>query len=98
MPVTMAQLGKHSMNAWDEILASIRSRMPAEDFRRWFGSTWFASDSGDQITVWVTSEPIRRHIENHHADDVRQAAAAVGRGNSTVRFLVGGAGEDDETE
>ena len=86
------------MNVWDEILDKIRDRLPAEDFRRWFGSSWFASDSGDQITVWVPSEPIRRHIENHHLDDVSRAVAAAGRGNTHIRFMVGGTGDEDEAD
>ena len=46
------------MTIWDQILEALRSQMPEEDFRRWFGATAYASDSGDQITVWVLSESI----------------------------------------
>jgi len=94
----MAPLRVLTMNVWDEILTSIRGQLPAEDFRRWFGSTWFASDSGDQISVWVASEAIRRHIESNHGDDVQNAVAAIGRAGTVVRFMVGGMGDDDELE
>jgi hypothetical protein len=48
--------------------------------------------------VWVPTEAVRRHIVNNHGDDVRRAVAAIGRGETTVRFVVGGTDEDDEDE
>ena len=47
------------MNLWDEVLEKMRADIPDDDFRRFFGSTAYASDSGDQLTVWVPTEPIR---------------------------------------
>jgi hypothetical protein len=70
--------------------------MPDEDFRRWFGATAYASDSGDQITVWVLSEPIRRHLPLHYAEALRKALAAIERRGTHIRFVVGGSDEDDE--
>jgi chromosomal replication initiation ATPase DnaA len=84
------------MTSWEQILRDVRTRLPEEDFRRWFGATAYASDSGDQITVWVPSEAIRRHIQNHYYETVQQAVDALGRMNTTVRFVVGGTDEDDE--
>jgi chromosomal replication initiation ATPase DnaA len=84
------------VTAWDQILERLRAGMPEEDFRRWFGATAYASDSYDQITVWVPSESIRRHIVNIYGDEVRRAAQAIGRATTHVRFVVGGTDEDDE--
>jgi chromosomal replication initiation ATPase DnaA len=84
------------VTAWDQILERLRAGMPEEDFRRWFGATAYASDSYDQITIWVPSESIRRHIVNTYTDDVRRAASAIGRGGTHVRFVVGGTDEDEE--
>ena len=84
------------MTIWDQILGDVRTHLPEEDFRRWFGATAYASDSGDQITVWVPSEAIRRHIQNHYNETVQRALRSVGRVNTTVRFVVGGTDEDDE--
>ena len=84
------------MTVWDQVLNDLRARMPDEDFRRWFGSTAYASDSGDQITVWVASEAIRRHIVNHYSEAVQRATVAIGRTNTTVRFVVGGTDEDED--
>ena len=84
------------MTIWEQILGDVRTTLPEEDFRRWFGATAYASDSGDQITVWVPSEAIRRHIQNHYNETVQRARRSVGRVNTTVRFVVGGTDEDDE--
>jgi len=82
---------------WDEVLERLRAALPAEDFRRWFGATAYASDSGDQITVWVPSEAIRRHLDNQYRDTIERAVAALGRRDTTVRLVVSGF-EDDELE
>jgi len=77
-------------------LERIRARIPEEDFRRWFGATAYASDSGDQITVWVPTESIRRHISGHYDNAIEQALAALGRTDTQVRLVV--SGDDDEDE
>ena len=84
------------MTVWDRILDELHATMPGEDFRRWFGATAYASDSGDQITVWVISESIRRHLALHYNDDLRRALAAIGRRDTHVRFVVGGTDEDGD--
>src|SRR5436309_1957729 len=58
-------LAERAMTIWDQVLETLRSKLPDEDFRRWFGNTAYASDSGDQVTVWVSTESIRRHIVAH---------------------------------
>jgi chromosomal replication initiation ATPase DnaA len=84
------------MTVWDEILERLRARMPEEDFRRWFGATAYASDSGDQITVWVPTESIRRHIASQYQDYIDRALVALGRSDAQVRLVVGGIDEDEE--
>ena len=85
-----------SSNAWTAILQRLRSRMEEEDFRRWFGATAYASDSGDQITVWVPSEPIRRHIERNYREAIAQALRSLDRPNAHVRLVVAGVSDDDD--
>jgi chromosomal replication initiation ATPase DnaA len=86
------------MTSWDQILGIVRSHVPEEDFRHWFGATAYASDSGDQITVWVPSEAIRRHLINNFQDDIDRALGALDRAGTHVRLVVGGMDEDDEEE
>ena len=84
------------MTVWDQLTAIIASRLEAEDFRHWFGATTYASDSGDQITVWVPSEGIRRHLTGHYQLLIDDALEQVGRRGTAVRFVV--AGEEDEVD
>jgi len=85
-------------NAWDAVIQKIHEGLEEEDFRRWFGATAYASDSGDQISVWVPSEAIRRHLTNHYGAAIDQALAAVNRRGTHVRFIVAGMSDDEEDE
>ena len=85
-------------NAWAQILSELRAEIDTEDFRRWFGPTAYASDSGDQITVWVPSESIRRHISSHYKESIDRALTAIGRPDTHVRLLVAGFGDEDEDD
>ena len=85
-------------NLWDQILERASSRMTREEYRRWFSSCAYASDSGDQITVWVPSEPDRRHITTHYIDLLEEELRALGRPGTHIRFVVAGYGEDEDGE
>ncbi len=80
---------------WAAITAELRAQMTDEDFRRWFGPTAYASDSGDQITVWVPSESIRRHIQIHFRGMIDRALETIGRADTSVRLIVAGMDEDE---
>jgi chromosomal replication initiation ATPase DnaA len=85
-----------SENVWRAVLDRLRSTLDAEEFRRWFDGTAYASDSGDQITVWVHSESVRRHILVHYQPLITRALQSLNRPDADVRFVVSGYGEDDE--
>lgn len=84
-----------SENPWDLVLTRLRRRLDAEEFRRWFSGTHYAADSGDQITVWVHTEAIRRHIMAHFQRHLDEALRAAGRPECDVRFVVTGVDDDD---
>ena len=79
------------------MLDHVRTEIQEEDFRRWFGATAYASDSGDQITVWVPNEPIRRLMESFH-DTINRGLAAIDRSDTYVRFVVAGLGDEDDED
>ena len=87
-----------SRNAWDQILDRLRSEIQEEDFRRWFGATSYASDSGDQITVWVPTEGIKRTLLQHFSEALDRALTAIGRTDTLLRFVVSGTGDDEDEE
>jgi chromosomal replication initiation ATPase DnaA len=86
------------MNAWDEILDKMRQRIPEEDYRRWFGATAYASDSGDQLTIWVPTEAIRRHIAVHYENALDRELKALGRSTTLLRFVVSGETDEEDEE
>ena len=86
------------MTIWDEVLNHLRTRIPDEDFRRWFGATSYASDSGDQVTVWVPTEAIRRHVMREFQAELDRAMAALGRPHTHLRMVVGGMEEDEDED
>ncbi len=84
------------MNPWERILVALRDLIDEESYRRWFATTSYASDSGDQISVWVLSEPARRHILVHYQDLIDDILITLDRADTHVRFIVSGMDEDDE--
>ena len=84
------------MNPWERILVALRDQIDEESYRRWFATTSYASDSGDQISVWVLSEPARRHILVHYQDLIDDILITLNRADTHVRFIVSGMDEDDE--
>jgi len=86
------------LNPWQRVLAQLRLEIDEEDFRRWFSSTSYAGDSGEQITVWIGAESLRRHIEVHFRDTIERALVALDRRHTHIRFIVVGFGEDDNAE
>jgi chromosomal replication initiation ATPase DnaA len=83
-------------NVWEQLLDRLRRDLDAEEFRRWFLPTAYASDSGDQITIWVPTENDRRHITRSYPDALSRALHAVGRGGTHLRFVVSGVGDEDD--
>lgn len=86
------------LNPWELALQYIQPRLDTAEFRRWFGESAYASDSGDQITVWVATESVRRYIEQHYHEEIDTALRSIGRSDTLVRFVVTGVGEDEDDE
>ena len=86
-------------NIWTQILDSLKADLDPEEFRRWFSDSSYASDSGDQITVWVMTAAQGRHISQNYLDRIRRELAAMGRGSTGVRFVASGyTGEEEDDE
>lgn len=83
---------------WDQILDQLRSDLIPDELRRWFGDSMQAGDTGDQVTVWVPSEPVRRHILTHYQDMIDRALEDLGRQNVEIRFVATGVADDEDEE
>jgi len=86
------------MNLWDQVLDKMRADIPDDDFRRFFAESSYASDSGDQLTVWVPTEPVRRHIATHYERAIERVLETLGRSNTLLRLVVSGTDEDEDDE
>ena len=83
---------------WDQILAKLGRDLIPDELRRWFGESMQAADSGDQVTIWVPSEPVRRHILTHYQDLIDDALEDLGRQDVEIRFVATGVGEDEDED
>jgi chromosomal replication initiation ATPase DnaA len=84
-------------NLWTQILDRLAPDVAPEDFRRWFSATSYASDAGDLITVWVSTESVRRHISTHYLASIERILTSL-RPHTSIRFVVAGLSEDDADE
>jgi chromosomal replication initiation ATPase DnaA len=85
-------------NIWTTILARLRADLDPEDFRRWFSDSTYASDSGDQISVWIPTDAQGRHIIQNYTDRIHRELARLGRGDTALRFITTGYAEDEDDE
>lgn len=83
------------MNAWEQVLEQLRGQLDDDEYRRWFGETAYASDSGDLVTVWVPSQAAARHLGVHYQRLIDTALAEIDRPEVHVRFIATGIGEDE---
>jgi chromosomal replication initiation ATPase DnaA len=87
-----------SESVWSRVLERLRQTIEPDEYRRWFSASSQASDSGDQLTVWVPSAAESRHIEVHYLDEIQRELERLERYDVTVRFVATGYGDEDEWE
>lgn len=85
-------------NIWLQILDRLRVELDSEEFRRWLSLTSYASDSGDQITVWVQSAADGRHILQNYNDRIQRALLSLGRTDTNMRFIASGYTDDEDDD
>lgn len=84
-------------NLWAQILETLGREVEPEEFRRWFSTTSYASDSGDLISVWVSTESVRRHLTAHYLASIERILNSL-RPHTSIRFIVAGISEEDDDE
>jgi len=87
-----------SGTVWGQILEKLRAAIDPDEYRRWLSASSQASDSGDQITIWVPSSTDARHISVHYLDRIYRALEEMDRVNVTVRFVATGYEEDEDED
>jgi len=87
-----------SETAWGHILERLRTTIDPDEFRRWFSASSQASDSGDQITVWVPASTDGKHISVNYLDRIHRELEKMERFNVSVRFVATGYEEDEDED
>lgn len=85
-------------NIWTTILERLRADLDPEEYRRWFSNTSYASDSGDQVSVWIPSAAEGRHITQNYMERLRRELARLDRRDTAIRFITTGYVEDEDDE
>ena len=85
-------------NIWNTILDHLRAELDPEEFRRWFSSSSYASDSGDQISVWVPAAADGRHILQNYNERIQRALLTHGRTDTLIRFIATGYSDEEDDE
>jgi chromosomal replication initiation ATPase DnaA len=85
-------------NIWATILDRLRGDMDPEEFRRWFSNSSYAADSGDQISVWVSSAAEGRHILQNYADRIQRELTRMGRTDTALRFIATGFSDEEDED
>jgi chromosomal replication initiation ATPase DnaA len=85
-------------NIWNQVLDILRVELHPEEFRRWLSTSSYASDSGDQITVWIPSAADGRHVLQNYNDRIQRALLSLGRTDTALRFVATGYADDEEDE
>jgi hypothetical protein len=85
-------------NIWNQVLDILRVELDPEEYRRWLSNSTYASDSGDQITVWIQSAADGRHVLQSYNDRIQRALLSLGRTDTAVRFVATGYADDEDDE
>jgi chromosomal replication initiator protein len=75
-------------NIWEQVLASIETKVNRHSFLTWFKPTALVSDSGSTITIHVPNPLFRDWLPKHYAAVIEEAMAEAGREGSTIDFVV----------
>jgi chromosomal replication initiation ATPase DnaA len=81
---------------WTSVLEHLRATIDPDEYRRWFSASAQASDSGDQITIWVPTSADARHISVHYLDRIYRELTRLERRHVLVRFVATGYEEDED--
>ncbi len=75
------------MNAWDEILARIETKVNRHCFYTWFKPTTFLSEGTGQLTVRVPNPMFKDWLTRHYAGIIGEAMTEVKKSGLAVSFV-----------
>src|SRR5688500_15883390 len=79
---------KMAGNIWDQVLNRIETKVNRHTFYTWFKPTYLVADTGSAISVRVPDTLFSDWLGKHYRAALDEALAEVGRGSSTVQFVI----------
>jgi hypothetical protein len=86
---TEPEAGIHEIDqrTWMAVTDQLKGRMNRHSFYTWFKDTTLVFEDADRIVVQVPTVMFRDWITKHYKGLVREALAAVGRGDTKIEFV-----------
>jgi chromosomal replication initiator protein len=89
----LAEAGSTRMNAWQEILGYLKTRVNTQSFQTWLKPTRLSCTSGDTIIVIVPNREFQAWIQENYGADIQSALSELKLPYSQVSYVVDEAAE-----
>jgi chromosomal replication initiator protein len=81
------------MNAWDQILSCVETKINRHSFYTWFKPTSFVSEDDTAVTVRVPNGIFKDWLTKHYSGVISEAMTEVRKGSLAVNFVAESAGD-----
>jgi chromosomal replication initiator protein len=76
------------MNAWQQILTHLKSKLNAQSYQTWLRPTRFAHAAGDAIFVRVPNREFQDWIQEHYGSQIQEALEQLDLGFHEVKYVM----------
>jgi chromosomal replication initiator protein len=76
------------MNAWQQILTHLKSKLNAQSYQTWLRPTRYAYASQDAVVVRVPNREFQEWIQEHYGSQIQEALDRLQLGYREVRYVV----------
>jgi len=76
------------MNAWQQILTHLKSKLNAQSYQTWLRPTRFAYASGDALVVRVPNRELQEWIQEHYGTEIHDTLERLQLGFHEVNYVV----------
>ena len=76
------------MNAWQQILTHLKSKLNAQSYQTWLRPTRYAYASQDAVVVRVPNREFQEWIQEHYGSQIQEALDRLQLGYQEVRYVV----------
>ncbi len=76
-----------SMNAWQEVLGYLKSKISHENYQTWLRPTRYSHQEGPTLVVRVPNQEFKDWIQEHYGATIQEALQQLNVGAAEVRLL-----------